>query len=100
VRASGVAFECDEAVLGESSAAATVFDATGLAVGGVAVVVPTNEWPLDDAVIDAVRSTARTMSRELGANQWPTTPPGFLRTSPLAASPQFPLCTRHPRTVM
>jgi DNA-binding IclR family transcriptional regulator len=76
VRASGVAFECDEAVLGESSAAATVFDTTGLAVGGVAVVVPTNEWPLDDAVVDAVRSTARTMSRELGANQWPAATAG------------------------
>jgi hypothetical protein len=38
--------------------------------------VPTNERPLDDAVIDAVRSTARTMSRELGANQWPAAPLG------------------------
>lgn len=74
IRASGIAFECDEAVLGESCVAATVFDASGLAVGAVAVVVPTNEWPVDDAVVEAVRSTARTVSRELGAARWPATP--------------------------
>ncbi len=74
IRASGIAVECDEAVLGESCVAATVFDASGLAVGAVAVVVPTTEWPVDDAVVEAVRSTARTVSRELGAAQWPATP--------------------------
>ena len=74
IRASGIAVECDEAVLGESCVAATVFDALGLAVGAVAVVVPTTEWPVDDAVVEAVRSTARTVSRELGAAQWPATP--------------------------
>ncbi|MET0740079.1 MAG: IclR family transcriptional regulator [Candidatus Nanopelagicales bacterium] len=71
LRAGGVALECDEAVLGESSVAAAVFDATGLAVGAVAIVVPTTEWPVDDTAVEAVRTTARTLSRELGAHQWP-----------------------------
>lgn len=74
VRTSGIALESDEAVLGECSAAAAVFDASGLAVGAVGVVVPSNEWPVDDGVVDAVRSTARTISRELGASQWPANP--------------------------
>jgi DNA-binding IclR family transcriptional regulator len=76
VRTSGVATERDEAVLGECGVAAPVFDASGLAAGAVGVVIPTNEWPVDDAVTDAVRSAARTISRELGAAQWPAVPPG------------------------
>jgi DNA-binding IclR family transcriptional regulator len=71
VRAIGMAFENDEAVLGESCVAGAVFDAIGLAVGAVGVVVPTTEWPLDASAVDAVRTTARTISRELGAAQWP-----------------------------
>jgi DNA-binding IclR family transcriptional regulator len=71
LRSGGVALECDEAVLGESSVAAAVFDATGLAVGAVAIVVPTTEWPVDDTAVEAVRATARTLSRELAAQQWP-----------------------------
>lgn len=74
VRTSGIALESDEAVLGECAAAAAVFDTTGLAVGAVGVVVPSNEWPVDDNVVDAVRSTARTISRELGATRWPASP--------------------------
>jgi DNA-binding IclR family transcriptional regulator len=74
VRSRGLAYECDEAVLGESCVAGAVFDATGLAVGAVAVVVPTNEWPAGDAAIEAVRSAARTISRELGASHWPVVP--------------------------
>ena len=75
VRTSGMAAERDEAVLGESGIAATVFDASGLPAGAIGVVVPTNEWPVGDAVTDAVRSAARTISRELGAAQWPAAPP-------------------------
>ena len=74
VRTDGIALENDEAVLGECGAAGAVFDASGLAVGAVGVVVPSNEWPVDDGVIDAVRSTARTISRELGATRWPASP--------------------------
>jgi DNA-binding IclR family transcriptional regulator len=75
VRASGLATESDEAVLGESGLAATVFDAAGLPVGAIGVVVPTTEWPVATTVADAVRSAARTISRELGALQWPAAPP-------------------------
>jgi DNA-binding IclR family transcriptional regulator len=75
VRTSELAAESDEAVLGESGLAASVFDATGLPVGAIGVVVPTNEWPVGDAVTDAVRSAARTISRELGAVQWTASPP-------------------------
>ena len=74
VGTSGIALESDEAVLGECGAAAAVFDATGLAVGAVGVVVPSNEWPVNDGVVAAVRSTARTISRELGASRWPASP--------------------------
>lgn len=70
VRATGLAYENDEAVLGESCVAGAVFDSNGV-VGAVGVVVPSTEWPLDNAAIDAVRTTARTISRELGASQWP-----------------------------
>lgn len=70
VRKTGLAEECDEAVLGESGVAAAVFDAQQL-VGAIGVVVPTTEWPVSDAVVEAVRSAARTISRELGAMQWP-----------------------------
>lgn len=80
VAGTGLAFECDEAVLGESCVAGAVFDATGFAVGAVAVVVPTTEWPVGDDVVEAVRTAARTISRELGAAQWPAAldsgPPG------------------------
>ena len=74
MRATGLAYECDEAVLGESCAAGAVFDGTGLAVGAVAIVVPTTEWPAGDAAVEAVRSAARTISRELGAMKWPVIP--------------------------
>lgn len=70
VRATGLAYENDEAVLAESCVAGAVFDSNGV-VGAVGLVVPSTEWPLDDAAVDAVRTTARTISRELGASQWP-----------------------------
>jgi DNA-binding IclR family transcriptional regulator len=71
VHRTGVAAEHDEAVLGESSLAAPVFDATGTAVGAVAVVLPSSEWPPSDALRDDLRETARNISRELGATAWP-----------------------------
>jgi DNA-binding IclR family transcriptional regulator len=71
VHRTGVAGEHDEAVLGESSLAAPVFDATGTAVGAVAVVLPSSEWPPVDALRDDLRETARNISRELGATSWP-----------------------------
>lgn len=71
VRRTGVAVEHDEAVLGESSLAAPVFDATGTAVGAVAVVLGSSEWPAPEALRDSLRETARNISRELGATGWP-----------------------------
>lgn len=71
IRTTGIATEVEEAVLGECSVAATVFDASGEATGAVGLVVPAARWPLDPEAVDALRDTARTVSRELGAPVWP-----------------------------
>ena len=71
VRATGIACEVEEAVLGECAAAAAVFDATGEAVGAMGLVVPAARWPLPPEAVDALRDTARAVSRELGAAVWP-----------------------------
>ncbi|MGV0741808.1 IclR family transcriptional regulator [Mycolicibacterium sp. XJ870] len=71
VRATGIASEAEEAVLGECSAAAAVFDTTAEAVGAISLVVPAARWPLESDAIDALRDTARAISRELGAPAWP-----------------------------
>ena len=68
---TGVATEHDEAVLGESSLAAPIFDATGAAVGAIAVVLQSSEWPPAPSLHDDVREAARNISRELGAPGWP-----------------------------
>jgi DNA-binding IclR family transcriptional regulator len=68
---TGVATEHDEAVLGESSLAAPIFDATGAAVGAIAVVLQSSEWPPPASLYDDVREAARNISRELGASGWP-----------------------------
>jgi DNA-binding IclR family transcriptional regulator len=67
----GSASETDEAVLGESSVAAPVADASNDIVAAVAVVLPTSQAPASDAVLNALRETARNISRELGATSWP-----------------------------
>lgn len=74
VSGTGVAAERDEAVLGESSLAAPVFDATGLAVGAVGVVIASSDWPPPDGLHDDLREAARNISRELGAPGWPVYP--------------------------
>ncbi len=71
VRETGVALEQEEALLGECSVAAPVFDATAGAVGALGIVVPANAWPVDQTTQDAVRGAARAISRELGAPAWP-----------------------------
>ena len=43
VRASGIATEQDEAVIGEGSLASPVFDSYGEAVGAIGVVVPSGD---------------------------------------------------------
>lgn len=74
VSESGLATERDEAVLGESCVAGAIFDRTGAVVGAVGVVLPTADWPAPDATVDAVRTAARTISRELGSPRWPVPP--------------------------
>ncbi len=71
VRVTGIATEAEEAVLGECSAAAPVFDTSSEAVGAISLVVPAARWPLEPEATDALRDTARTISRELGAPVWP-----------------------------
>ena len=72
IRLSGIATEVEEAVLGECAAAAAVFDSSGgEATGAIGIVVPAARWPLEAEAIDALRDTARTVSRELGSPVWP-----------------------------
>jgi DNA-binding IclR family transcriptional regulator len=71
VARTGVATEHDEALLGESSIAAPVFDAAGTAVGAIGIVLPSSEWPPSASMHDDVREAARNISRELGAPGWP-----------------------------
>jgi DNA-binding IclR family transcriptional regulator len=74
VRDQGVAIERDEAVLGESSVAAPIFDHSARAVGAIGVVGDTERiLPRGPAkgVTAAVIEAARGVSRELGAPRWP-----------------------------
>jgi DNA-binding IclR family transcriptional regulator len=77
IRERGVARERDEAVLGESSLAGTIFDHAGHAVGAIGVVGDTERiLPRGPArgVSAAVAEAARAVSRELGASRWPAGP--------------------------
>jgi DNA-binding IclR family transcriptional regulator len=71
VRRTGIATEVEEAVLGECGLAAPLAQAGGEVPGAIGLVVPATDWPLDAPAIDALRTTARTISRELGASTWP-----------------------------
>jgi DNA-binding IclR family transcriptional regulator len=74
VRDSGIARERDEAVLGESSLAGTIFDRSGAAVGAIGVVGETDSiMPRGPSrgLRAAVADAARGISRELGARRWP-----------------------------
>jgi DNA-binding IclR family transcriptional regulator len=74
VREQGFATERDEAVLGESSVAAPIFDRVAHAVGAIGVVGDTERiFPRGPArgLATAVVEAARGVSRELGAPRWP-----------------------------
>lgn len=76
VRERGFARERDEAILGESSIAAPIFDHSGSAVGAIGVVGDTERiMPRGPArgLAPAVAEAARGVSRELGATRWPHT---------------------------
>ena len=68
---TGVAGEAEEAVLGECALASPIFDAFDGVVGAIGVVIPSTAWPVDAPVREALRETARAISRELGAPTWP-----------------------------
>jgi DNA-binding IclR family transcriptional regulator len=77
VRERGIARERDEAVLGESSVAAPIFDDGDHAVGAIGVVGDTEQiLPRGPAkgIMGAVGEAARGVSRELGARRWPASP--------------------------
>jgi DNA-binding IclR family transcriptional regulator len=77
VREKGLARERDEAVLGESSVAAPIFDHGGHAVGAIGVAGDTQRViPRGPArgLAAAVVEAARAVSRELGAGRWPGGP--------------------------
>lgn len=74
VRDKGYSRERDEAVLGESSVAARIFDHSGHVVGAIGVVGDTERiLPRGPAkgLTAAVVEAARGVSRELGARRWP-----------------------------
>ncbi|MDT7710043.1 MAG: hypothetical protein QOG20_5650 [Pseudonocardiales bacterium] len=75
VRRTGLATEVEEAVLGECSVAAPLADAGSEVAGAIGIVVPTAEWPVGAAALDALRAAARAISRELGAPAWPPAVP-------------------------
>jgi DNA-binding IclR family transcriptional regulator len=74
VRDQGVATERNEAVLGESSLAAPIFDSAGAIAGAIGVAGDTERiMPRGPAkgMTAAVIEAARGISRELGAPRWP-----------------------------
>ena len=74
IRGGDAARERDEAILGESSIAAPIFDHAGHAVGAIGVVGDTDRLlPRAPAkgVVAAVSEAGRGISRELGAPRWP-----------------------------
>ena len=81
VRATGVATEVEEAVLGECGVAAALAGTGGEVVGAVGLVAPSTDWPLPPAAVDALRSAARAVSREMGATAWPPPAPTSLDES-------------------
>ncbi len=71
-RQHGYAVENQEATLGDAGLAAPVFDWSGRAVGALGVVGPVDRLLVDEhqgRLADAVRSTARALSRDLGAGR-------------------------------
>ncbi|HLY49838.1 MAG TPA: IclR family transcriptional regulator [Solirubrobacteraceae bacterium] len=78
VRERGFAREKDEAILGESSVAAPIFDHSGHAVGAIGIVGDTERIMPRGPVrqlSSAVSEAARAISRELGASRWPSLSP-------------------------
>jgi DNA-binding IclR family transcriptional regulator len=78
IRERGYARERDEAILGESSIAAPIFDHSGHAVGAIGIVGDTDRIVARSTarqLSGAVAEAARGISRELGASRWPALTP-------------------------
>ncbi len=74
VREVGVAAEKDEAVLGESSIAAAIFDHQGSVIGAIGVVCETERLVSEDlerTFVTEVGDAARGCSRDFGLRSWP-----------------------------
>jgi DNA-binding IclR family transcriptional regulator len=72
IRERGYAVEDQEATVGDAGVAAPVFDWSGRAVGALGIVGPAERLLADDTATkfaDAVRNTARALSRDLGAGR-------------------------------
>ena len=72
VRERGYAVEDQEATLGDAGLAAPVYDWSGRAVGALGIVGPAErllESGQERRLADAVRSTAKALSRDLGAGR-------------------------------
>jgi DNA-binding IclR family transcriptional regulator len=72
VRERGYAVEDQEATLGDAGIAAPVYDWSGRAVGALGIVGPTDrllQAGQERRLADAVRPTARALSRDLGAGR-------------------------------
>ena len=72
VRERGYAVEDQEATVGDAGIAAPVFDWSGRAVGALGVIGPADRLLASEherRLADAVRSTARALSRDLGAGR-------------------------------
>jgi DNA-binding IclR family transcriptional regulator len=70
------ALEREEAVLGEGGIAAAVFDHRGTAAGAIGIAGPRDRLLKRDrlaALVDPVITSARGISRDLGASRWPMT---------------------------
>ena len=73
-RASGYAAEREEAVIGEASLAAAIFDRRGEAAGAIGVVGPVERIYADSEprpeLVNHVRDAARAISRDLGGGRY------------------------------
>jgi DNA-binding IclR family transcriptional regulator len=75
VRDRGYAVEREEAVLGEVGIAAPIFGRTGAVIGGIGIAGPSerlNGRARENKVATMVGEAARSISRELGAQRWPS----------------------------
>jgi DNA-binding IclR family transcriptional regulator len=67
IRATGLGYEDEEAVIGECSVASPVYDDSGDVVAALSIVVPSPDWPATSDALSHLKAAGRSISRELGA---------------------------------